>query len=37
MQEPGTTSMYEFIQLIRAGGLIDTEVLEIIKNLEEVL
>ena len=37
MQEPGTTSMYEFIQLIRAGGLIDTEVLEIIKNLEELI
>jgi hypothetical protein len=37
MQEPGTTTLNEFCGLIHAGRLNDQEVVEIIRNQEELI
>ena len=37
MREPGTTTLNEFFRLIHAGRLNDQEVVEIIRNQEELI
>ena len=37
MREPGTTTLNEFCRLIHAGRLNDQEVVEIIRNQEELI
>lgn len=37
MREPGTTTLNEFCRLVHAGRLNDQEVVEIIRNQEELI